>query len=837
LIFAFDNIAVELKRKFRHFSMAMFMGTLLTGCLGTRYLLPNEKLLYRQRIKAPQTINTEPLQELYEKKVNRKLLGLPINTLVWMHHEGLVRFENPKSPFGKQHFVNRKQKLEKTFDRKIAAVDDPRKRSSLQFRRQRKIDRLNLKIENGNLWMQWGEPAAVFDTASVNLTIEKLNTYLFNKGYFRARSSATFTEFKRRVAVTYNIAPGPAYVYDTLIYAIADSTVHQFVIKSLGKSYLKKGDAYDQDKLAKERERLDLLLRDNGYYEFSRQYIDFDIDTTYARPHKIAAQIKIAGPARGGRHRQFVVDSVSLTPDAGLQTGTPGKRITRQYHNITFNYFNDYYSERILSQRVFIAKDSLYSRSKTFATQQQLANLDMFKFVNINYDTAGGKFTANIFSSPLDRYSWSNEGGLSLTQGFPGPYYSLGFKKRNIFRGLETFELSGRFGFEGVASFAQDQNIYRSTEANVNATITFPQFILPLKKNSSFRLGKYNPRTRLLAGYTYSNRPEYTRAITTLSNTYNWDDKRTTLYSFTLTNLNIIQSTVQSQFDSLLISLQETQGNNLRNSFRPSFVSSMIFSIIWNPNNYGSNETSAFFLRTQVESGGTLFNFYNPQPISERGLELYRFVRASLDVRRTQTISKNSVVAARLNGGVAYAYSDNRTLPYEKFFFAGGSNSVRAWRPRRLGIGSYPVQLSANPEADGLFDYRFERPGDILLEGSLEFRTKLFGFVNGAWFIDAGNVWSFRELSPATPGSTVAPWVGSTKFKPDQFFREFGVGTGLGLRFDFTFLVLRFDAGIKVYDPSRAEGDRFVLDKLRFIRPFGAGKEPVIYNIGIGYPF
>jgi len=263
----------------------------------------------------------------------------------------------------------------------------------------------------------------------------------------------------------------------------------------------------------------------------------------------------------------------------------------------------------------------------------------------------------------------------------------------------------------------------------------------------------------------------------------------------------------------------------------------MIFQVIWNPKNYGNTERNSFFLRAAAESGGTFFNFFDPAFISKQGLEIYKYVRLSFDYRRIKVMDKHTMLAMRFNSGVGYSYGANRTLPYEKFFFAGGSNSVRAWRPRRLGIGTYPPQLDDNPKSDGLFDYKYEKPGEVLIEGSIELRKKLFGFVNGAVFVDAGNVWSFSQTAPAKPSPTTAEWTGDTKFRVKDFYKQFGIGTGFGLRFDFTFLVLRLDAGIKAYDPGRPEGDRFVLDRFRFFKPFGTEREPVIYNVGIGYPF
>lgn len=807
----------------------IFLPWLLSGCLGTRYLQENQKLLYRQTIEAPKGFNKEGISDLYVKKVNRRLLGLPINSLVWMHHEGEIRYDQQK-------FIDKKTKTEAKFDKKIAATKSQKKITSYQYRKQRKVESLNGKIENGNLFMQWGEPAAVFDTASLVATQEKISDFLFNRGYFRNTVSYRTQEYKKRVSATYLIEPGRPYLYDTIFYQIQDPKIDSIIQSTQQKSLIQKNNRYDQNILNKERERIDLQLKDLGYYDFTRQYVSFAVDTAYRDDYQVALQVEIKNPSQRDAHKIFYVDSITFRTDAAINTNDTLKRQSVEKYGITFNYFKSEYSKKILAQRVFIHRDSLYSRSDTFDSQRQLANLDIFKFINVNYDSSGGKFIGNIFCSPLDRYSWSNEAGLTMTQGFPGPYISTNLKKRNLFGGLEIAEISGRFGFEGVASATDQTNFYKSTEASVSGSITFPQFLFPFKEKTAFKLAHYNPRTRLLAGYTYTNRPEYTRSLVNLSDTYTWQNKQTTQYSFTLINLNVIQSTLDSAFNALLTDLQENQGNNLKNSFNPSFVSSMIFSVTWNPNNYGNTEKSSYFLRMQAESGGTLFNFAEPGYITDRGLELYQYVRFSLDARRSKVLNKNTILAYRINTGLGYAYSSNEVLPYEKYFFAGGSNSVRAWLPRRLGIGTLPPNLAEDPAKDGLFDYSFEKPGEILVEGSIELRKKLFGFVNGAVFVDAGNVWSFRPIQISQEGPTRAPWTGTSTFSK-EFYKQLGIGTGFGLRFDFSFLVLRFDVGMKVYDPGREAGDRFVLRDTKFFKPFGIDKEPVIFNVGIGYPF
>lgn len=809
---------------------------LLAGCRGTRYLEENQKLLDKQTIEAPKGINKSALADLYVQKANRRFLGLPINSLVWMHHEGEKRYKQQK-------FIDKKAKVEARFDKKIAATQSAKRVANYQYRKQNKVDELNKKIENGNMFMQWGEPAAVFDSANVLATEAKLNDYLFNEGYFQNQVSSTLKEYKKRVSVTYHVKPGKAYFFDTIFYQINDSSIRKIIQKTRSQSLIRKNDRYKQETLNKERERIDLLLKDKGYFNFTRQFIEFSIDTAYRGSQQVAVRIEIANPPRRDSHKLFRVDSVLFTTDAAVNTRDTLKRTSEEYNSITFNYFKNQYNKKILSRRVFIHKDSLYSRSNTFNSQRQLANLDIFKFINVNYeevnsgsDSTAGKFVGHIFCSPLDRYSWSNEAGVTVTQGFPGPYFSTNFKMRNLFRGLEILEINGRFGFEGVASATDRSNFYRSTEASLNGSITFPQFLFPFSEKAATRFAKYNPRTRLLAGYTFTERPEYTRSITTVSNTYTWQNKQTTQLSLTLINLNIIRSRLDSAFNKLLTDLQNNQGNNLKNSFNPSFVSSMIFGITWNPNNYGNTEKSSFFMRAQAETGGTLFNFAEPGYITRQGLELYQYVRFNLDLRKSIVISKTTVLAYRVNTGVGYAYADNKVLPYEKYFFAGGSNSVRAWLPRRLGIGTVPPNLSSDSDKDGLFDYSFEKPGEVLLEGSIELRRKLFGFVNGAIFIDAGNVWSFRQLQIIREGSNVASWNGSSRID-GNFYKQLGVGTGFGFRFDFSFLVLRLDIGMKVLDPGRPEGERFVLNKMKFFGPFGVDREPVIFNIGIGYPF
>lgn len=820
-------------------------------------------LLYKQNIVAPSAVNEEDLKELYVQRANRKFLGLlPYHYLVWLYYKGLRKYDQQK-------FMAKRDELEAKFDKKIAKVPESnvKKINNLQFRKQKRVNNVINKIDNGNTVMQWGEPLAVFDTAAINLTVTRMKDHLFSKGYFHNMVAyeidtglyykigpvriplVPFSKRDNGVSVKYLVEPGKAHFIDTIVYAIPDTAIFKLLMAHQNQSFIKQRQRYDQDNLTNERERIDLLLKDEGYYDFSRQYVEFDVDTSY-HEDKFAVRVSIREPAKRGYHKKFIIDEVKFTTDAGINlTGVERKQ--RSYRDIDYYFYDDNYNLRILSQRVFILPGDLFSRTQTFNTQRQLANLDAFKFVNVNYDTVGGKFIANIFTSSMDRYQWSNEVGVNVTQGYPGPFYNISFKKRNVFKSLESLDLTGRAGFEGVAS-ATESDVYKSTEAGVNLSMTFPQLLFPFRERTQITLGKYNPKTRVQAGYAYTDRPEYRRTNASFSGTYYMENKRTTQYSWTFTNINLIDTLETSAAFRDFLSEQNRAGNfSLVNAFSPSFVTSTIFGITWNHNNYGTADKNATFIRATFESGGTIWNFIKPDSImKEQGLQYFKYYRGSLDIRRNRVINRNTVLAYRFNSGVAYGYGVNKSVPYEKFFFAGGSNSIRAWSPRRLGPGSFRPEQNENKRDEGWFNYRIEKPAEILLETSIELRKKLFGFVHGAVFIDAGNVWTFKPWVKRDSETNNEVENGNSQFRINQFYKEIGVGTGFGIRFDFSFLILRFDVGIKVFDPARDSDGRFVLDEVRFFKPYatkvtdGQGnitytnvKEPAIYNIGIGFPF
>lgn len=799
----------------KHFLIFLPIVLSLSGCLGTRYLKEDEKLLVKQKIEAPSNVNSEELSQLLVQSPNRKIPIIQFAPYVWFYYHGLERYDVEEY---RQEIEAEQQKWNV---RITQAGSNERKVQRLRKKRTRRVDKINQKIEDGNIWMRWGEPLAIYDTSKTVSSMERLKLYLQSKGYFQAEVDTLVSEKKKRVSVTYDLDPGPPYILDSLMIITGDSNISRLIDKSKSQSFLKLGENYEQNNLTRERERLDLLLKDNGYFSFSRQYIEFQVDTSFTGLQKVTVITNVNKPARIASHKQFYVDSINFVTNTNQGVLPMSSTIPEEYNGIEYIFIKNRYNKKVLDRRIFLEKDSLYSRTNTFNTQRQLANLDVFRFININYDSSGRKLVANIFTSPLPKYQITTEVGVNVTQGFPGPFLNLSFKKRNVFGGMEIFEISGRIGFEGVAPATDVEDVYTSIEGGINASLTFPQFILPLSATAKRKLGNINPKTRLATGYNYTDRPEYRRTNINSSLSYTWQGTRNSFFQFTPTDVGIIRSSVSANFQEVLDSLQN-EGNNIVNTFNPSYVSSMYFTATWNKNSYGLNFINSSFFRLFVESGGTLLNLYGTDFLENENLEYYKFVKINTDFRKIHPVNRITTVAWRLNVGVAKPYGDNTILPYEKYFFAGGSNGIRAWRPRRLGPGSF-VRVDSSANA---VNYDVEQPGTILLEGSVEWRQNLIGFLDYAWFIDFGNVWNFNDSRE------------EAEFRPDTFLRQIAVGSGLGIRLDFSFLILRLDAGVKIYDPARPEGKRFLLSKGFYDAPFTrSASETVIFNIGIGYPF
>jgi outer membrane protein assembly factor BamA len=421
----------------------------------------------------------------------------------------------------------------------------------------------------------------------------------------------------------------------------------------------------------------------------------------------------------------------------------------------------------------------------------------------------------------------TNEAGVSVTEGLPGPFYNLTLKTRNIFGGLENLEISGTIGYEGVASATDRSEVYTSLEMGAFMSLIFPQFLLPVSNKFKSRFGPYNPKTTITSGFAFTDRNEYKRAGFNAYINYSWQKNLEKLFNIRIADISLIRSTVKdSLFQEALNDLQE-RGNNFWRTFEPSLVLSARFSKTRNFNQYTSYQSrNAAFLKYTIEAGGTVLNLFDVNFLDTTGLELYKYIKFVADFRKYRAISPKTKIAYRIRAGIGWSYAENGILPYEKYLFIGGSNSNRAWRPRRLGPGSYANVDTIASDTGPILSYNdnFEQPGEILLEANFELRTQVIGFFHTAIYVDAGNIWTLTR-DDQRPGAN---------FELNRFYKEIAIGSGIGARFDFTFLLLRLDLGIKIYDPALPAGYRWIT---QYNTDRITGVDKLLYNLAIGYPF
>lgn len=783
----------------------------------TKDLKDNEYFVYDVKTIGIENSNAEAIRSLIVQKPNTRIPLTNFSIGVFIYNLGLITYDSVKLAQKQDKFEEEKLLLEQSL------LEDPEQRR-LEKRYAKvnsQLETLDKKLNYGNWFMRTGNPVILYDSSKTTETQIQINSYLANQGFFDASVSTQVEKKNHKASITFEIIENEPYLIDSVFQKTSDENMMRLLTKYKS-SPIRVGDRYTQSALSRERQRVEDLLKDNGYYTFSKSYIEYNVYKDSV-DKTVGIEQVIQSPTYSDTHKIYTFDSIQFTIGSPVDV-IPDQEVRNYFNGTEYVLYRDRYAERILSSRIFLYSGDLYSRTNVIETQRQLANLDLFSFVNISFDTLGNTLNTKIFTRPNQKYQITNQFGASVTEEFPGPFFSHSLRNRNLFRGLEIFEFNFRAGLEGVASATSEDGVYKSRELNTSASVIFPQFLIPFSGWSLEKFGRYNPRTRTLFGYNYVNRPEYVRDALNTILAYNWATTNLRQqFTFNLLDANLIRSSLDSAFRARLQDFQAL-GNNLINSFLPSYVSSVSGQVIINFNQYGlTQRNEASLWRIFMESGGTSLNLVNESFVENRNLRYFQFLKFQSDFRRYLPINNISTFAYRLNLGLAKPYGISRgVLPYEKYFFAGGSTSIRAWQPRRLGPGSF----SPDKNEDGTFDYRFEQPGEILFEAMFEYRRKLFGYFDGAIFLDVGNSWTFRQ-DPSRDGA---------EFKFDRFYKELAVGTGLGLRMDFDFLVLRLDMGIKAYDPAKPEGERYILDNISFSRPLGE-KGQRVFNIGIGYPF
>lgn len=885
-----------------HIVIILFLALAVCVFPACSSLITDKQILYKQSVKGNKRISKEELEALYRQRVNRKFYKfmpyasiyessriqrerkrLRDSLLLVDYTQAILKNPSQKDALLKELDKKRKKvgyidyRLEKEkayYDTLLAKAyreGNEKKYNKIKRKRDKKISALELEKEKGGFRMRViGEPFSLFDTNNVEKTRREMQEYLASKGYFSGKVSVKIDSMQikigksyvKTVNVTYLVSEGTPHTIDSIYYLTSNKVIDSLVRNTPSK--LKVGQNLERSRAEEERNRIETLLLQNGFYRFDKQYIIIQVDTSIVKYENVFTGMQSDTDEfikkRNLAHIRFIINNPQKKDTAFISQNTIGNAVsqiyldnilgehiqykikdvtfivkeeggfhpkdTLQYTNyaiakqpfIRFSMPNYNYSKKILYNKILIRPNELYQKWQFDKTSQNLSGLNLFKFRSIQTeDDKRGNLKVMIVVNPYEKFNIQNEIGATISQNVPGPFFNTNLRIRNIFGGCGILDNSFLFSIDGQASFIELGDVYRTTQVSFSSTYIAPLLLIPGKFKYSSRVNALNPSTRITAGISFVSRPEYGRRNFRLALAYNWHKTPYQNFGFTLSDVNVINTyRTDERFRALLQRFKE-QGNNLELSFRNALITSSHFYYEYNGINHQINTRQTYW-RPSIEFGGNLFNFIRSDSSSIFGLQYFKFWRFSNELRYYQPLNSNpksrSKMAFRLFVGVAAPYEDTEILPYEKFFFTGG-NTMRGWIQRRLGPGGY----APPPELVNI-----EKPGNLILEANTEFRFKVWSFINMGLFVDAGNVWTFNDNG-----------FENGKFTED-FYEQIAIGTGAGLRLDFSFLLLRADLGLRALDPARPKGERFVLDEVR-LKSLFRGANSAVLNIGIGYPF
>ncbi|MBN2485241.1 MAG: BamA/TamA family outer membrane protein [Bacteroidales bacterium] len=664
-----------------------------------------------------------------------------------------------------------------------------------------------------------GEAPVLFDSNLVKLNIGNFTKYLSDIGYNSATVKSNLVKKNnKKINVQYKLNLGEPTIINSFLYSFEDASIQGYIFADTANALIKASMPFNKQLLQAERARLETLMKNNGYYKFSKEYIYFNVSELGA-PNKVDVQLiikqNLSGQfdpvARVRPHRQYFIDKVYIMPDVNKAQDNELPD-TVQYNRYTILYNGEkIINPSALSSASRLQPGNLYALSDVDKTYSNFSALGLFRFINIRLiennddDDKQASLDCRIDLSMRERQSYGFEVVATNSSGDLGMRGNLTYHNYNIFRGGEHFQI----GVSGaVESLRNRLNLDPMQEIGIFSRFETPKFFFPISGEIQ---RKYSPRTALQLAYNNQQQPKYTRTIANASFGYIWKGNVYNRHSFYPIDFSLVK--IPGAIDSAYYA-NYVKGKRLEYSFINHTILSMRYIFEYNTQSRGNNRNYVY-LRSSVESAGPLVSLVNQNTnwVADSlffGVQYSQYARSDVDFRFFNVISPSTKLVYRLYGGVCLPYGNSRAMPFEKMFWSGGPYGIRAWGENSLGPGSTPDSMYMNNQV-----------GDIKLEGNIEYRFKLFWKLEGALFVDAGNVWLLKDEN-LSPGAA---------FHVNSFLNDLAIGTGFGTRFDLSFILLRVDFGYKVKDPARLAGEKWIFrnDNYRL--------KNISVQFGIGYPF
>lgn len=713
----------------------------------------------------------------------------------------------------------------------------------------------NWSGKNDKSWVnkqlrRMGEAPVVLDTMLVEQSADELERFLVNKGYIHADVTTRIDTLRHKKAVvTYMLHPNTPYRIRNYQTAISDPVIDSIahippkkrnwlsnMFKPSNEDYVslvKEGNPFDRDLLDLERSRVTKLVRREGYYAFNKDHLAYMADSAfnqnavdlemYLKPYR---RLKEDGSVKEEAHRPYYINKVTVVADydplKSELENSMSLRDTMKAGDIYVVYANRrFIRPSALARSVYLAPGKQYDESNVEQTYSSFARLRALKNINIRFreleENDSLKLDCSILAAPTKLQGFGVELEGTHSAGDLGFASSVNYQHRNLFRRSETFSFKVRGAYEALGSSKSsiDGNYW---EFGAETGLMFPRFVFPFVSESFKR--RMKATTEFKIGYSFQTRPEYQRTILSGGWSYIWQDRLNTQsrHVFKLVDIDYVHlPKIDKAFaDSLPESTRQY-------NFTDQFVLGIGYTYTFNnyvPQNKNRNTHS---LRVSVEMAGNLLYGFSKVLGAHKndkgsyslfGIPYAQFTKVDVDFSKNIALDAKNRVAYRIGVGVGYPYGNMTKLPFERSYFSGGANSVRGWSVRSLGPGSMGLEY-ARSFADQV--------GDIRLDMNLEYRTKLFWKFEMAAYVDAGNIWTFHEDASHPKAN----------FDFSRFYKEIAFSYGLGLRADFNFFVLRFDTGMKAYDPQQRGGKKWAIKNPNFNSRTGN----FAWHFSVGYPF
>jgi len=658
-----------------------------------------------------------------------------------------------------------------------------------------------------------GEPPAVFDEGLMNKSTEQLDLHMRNKGFHEAEVSDSTVFRKRRARITYQVTPGEPYRIRNISYFFHDVSLSHMVLEDTASTNFRSEELFDVDVLQEERIRIETLLRDSGYYAFTREYVYYEVDSALST-HQVDITLgirnfprtNIRGQIIHTDHPVYSIRKVHMMTDFNAlaygENNNPDSLLkdTTVYEGIHLIHSGKLNIRPfVVTQKNYIIPGTLYDASDVNRTYRNLSSLSAFRMVDIRFrevDSDEPLLDCDVLVAPATRQSYSVKVEGTNSAGNIGAAANLSYGHKNLFGGSEQFDLTFMMAVENIKQTGvQSDSSYTGPnimqEYGIEARLRIPKFLLPVKTDRFIR--KYNPQTNIRLSYNFQKRPDYTRSIANASFGYDWKGNEKLIHRVFPVEMSLILTPYKHpDFQDWL------EGKYLFYSYEPQLITDTRYSMVWSNQKLLKNQ-SFQDIRLNVETAGNLlyggFSAFGATPDSGNyqilGVDFAQYLKMDIDLRSYIILYEDISLVLRGFAGVGFAYGNSNAMPFVKQYFSGGANSIRAWQVKDLGPGSYQdPEESAYPN----------QTGDVKLEANMEYRFKLFWKLEAALFMDVGNIWSLSSEDDREGAG----------FEFNRFYKELAVGTGVGARAVFSFLIFRFDLGIPLRSPYPIEGSNWL---------------------------